>query len=365
MTTGLIQFNHTDLPDGRIGWPARGSVNWHPNYGDMLVCAAILRALPEGERSAVWGKPKVPLTRAIMRGSTYLHGQWDFDRANAQLDALDVPVAVVGLGAQSAGQDPRFLDGNAGARDFIARLNEKGASISVRGAFTAAVVERLGGRSIRVTGCPSAFYMGPAPRVRLNPRLGTPAQVIGVSLHTGLGRSIFCDDPVPVRARHVEALALACRGALRGRLFEQGVTTEQIAADRNLPNPERRRAAEEMLARLGAKDEVTAREVMQRIVTPTSVEDWIERAGRVMAMIGFRFHGNMVGLLQGKPCFFWTYDSRITEFCELYALPSRPAAAGPCDPVAIMRDHDWGRTHAALDKAKAELDAFWTENGFT
>jgi polysaccharide pyruvyl transferase WcaK-like protein len=95
-----------------------------------------------------------------------------------------------------------------------------------------------------------------------------------------------------------------------------------------------------------------------------NVEEWLARTRDVDAMIGFRFHGNMIALLQGKPCFYWTYDSRLAEFAELYALPHQDVTAPWTDPLQAMLDHDWDRTNARIRALYAELKAFYAENGF-
>ena len=82
------------------------------------------------------------------------------------------------------------------------------------------------------------------------------------------------------------------------------------------------------------------------------------------AIIGFRFHGNMVALLQGKPCFYSVYDSRITEFCDLYRLPYQDVRDGWKDPVQAMMEHDWEAANAAIQNCHNELKAFYEENGF-
>src|SRR5690606_15693580 len=108
------------------------------------------------------------------------------------LDSIDAPLAIVGLGAQSPTFDPKLLDGHEAAKGFIARLNDKSASISVRGAYTGNVVERLGGKNIRVTGCPSLFYTLGVQPVTVPELLKRPERSLGVSLHTGLMKNIFC-----------------------------------------------------------------------------------------------------------------------------------------------------------------------------
>lgn len=174
MKTALVHFNHSS-DKNLTTWADMRTSKWKPNYGDMLVCAAILREVALGDtvRLSFGNLLTQSVDRALIRGSTYLHNNMDFDAVNKTLDSIDAPLAIVGLGAQNPTQDVTFLDQNEGAKGFVARLNERSKSISVRGDFTAAVLDRLGASNIRVTGCPSLFYTLKCPQISLPERLST------------------------------------------------------------------------------------------------------------------------------------------------------------------------------------------------
>lgn len=99
------------------------------------------------------------------------------------------------------------------------------------------------------------------------------------------------------------------------------------------------------------------------MVTVRSVHDWLNRAAELDAMIGLRFHGNMIALTQGVPCFYYVYDSRITEFCHLYRLPFLEVEQPWVNPVTAMLEHDWDDTNRAIQRCYDELVAFYEENG--
>ncbi|TCH98844.1 polysaccharide pyruvyl transferase family protein [Roseococcus sp. SYP-B2431] len=365
MTIGLVHFNHTTT-GGLTGWPAVRTAKWTPNYGDMLVGASVVRQLKvqKGERIHFGGAPRQPVERAIIRGSTYLHDALDFEKANRTLDSIPAPLAIVGLGAQHPTLDPAFLDGHRGARDFIARLNEKSASISVRGAFSAAVVERLGGRNIRITGCPSLFYSLTCPAVRVPEMLRRPERTVGVSILSVLVANMFCHAPREGLEKHRLAIEWAIGNAVNVPIFEQGVLEEYDIADQELSFEERLEAARRMLARIGATGRLLPEDLMARVVSVRNVEEWLARVREVDAMIGFRFHGNMIALLQGKPCYYYTYDSRLKEFADVYGLPQQDVTEPWVDPAAAMISHDWDGTNARIRTLFAELKAFYAENGF-
>ena len=72
----------------------------------------------------------------------------------------------------------------------------------------------------------------------------------------------------------------------------------------------------------------------------------------------------MVGLLQGKPCYYHVYDSRLTEFCELYKLPWQDVTEAWRDPAEAIIAHDWDATNTQLARCHDEIRAFYVENGF-
>lgn len=363
---GLVHFNHSDS-NNLTTWPDMRTSDWKPNYGDMLVCAAAVKQVKgasAGTRVGFGYRIKASVERALVRGSTYLHNNFDFDAANLTLDSIDAPTAIVGLGAQSPILDYKFLDDNEGARNFIARLNEKSTSISVRGAFTAEVVRRLGGKNIRITGCPSLFYTLKEPSVRVPELLSTPLRSIGVSLHTGLAKNIFCHAPKEAREKHGMAMEWAIQNSANTSFFEQGVMLEYDIADADLPFVERKAAAIKVIERISAHDKFEPEQLIAHMVSVKSIEEWLSKARDLDAIIGFRFHGNMVALLQGKPCYYWVYDSRLTEFCQLYGLPFQDVTEDWVDPAQRMIDHDWENANKRIAECLGELKAFYTENGF-
>lgn len=365
MTIALVHFNHTESQN-LTTWPGMRTSKWKPNYGDMLVCIAILHELKLDEtvRVGFGGTLSRPVDRAIIRGSTYLHKHFDFEAANKTLDSINAPLAIVGLGAQNPTKDVAYLDNNVGARDFITRLNEKSVSISVRGDFTASVVERLGGRNIRVTGCPSLFYSLRAPQVRVPEMLAMLERSIGISIHSGLSANIFCHAPNEARAMHGRVIAWALENAANLSVFEQGVLREYDIADHDLSFEERRQAATEVIGRMKATDLFSPERLMAHMVSVKSIEEWLAKARDLDAIVGFRFHGNMVALLQGKPCYYYVYDSRLTEFCEVYGLPHQDVTEDWRDPAQAMIEHDWDATNARLSDCFGEIKAFYAENGF-
>jgi Polysaccharide pyruvyl transferase len=361
-----VHFNDKTLPDGQVGWTTPGTGRRNPNYGDMLVCASLLRHLAPAEnlRIAFGQELSTAVDAAVLRGSTYLNREFNFSAAIRTVESIQAPIATVGLGAQSTDMDPSFLDDVPEARRFVALLDERApSSISARGEFTAAVLERLGARNIRITGCPSMFYALEPASVSVPPTLGSDHFRLGVSLHTGLHKGRFCRNVPATMRKQRRAIQFALRSAGGVSLFEQGVMKEYLIGDRSRPMTERLEAAAQILARFPGRNRLRPSDLVDHLVSVRSVEDWMAKARELDAMIGFRFHGNMVALTQGVPCFYYLYDSRITEFARLYRLPHLDVEDEWRDPIAAMLEHDWDDTTKAIRGCFDELVAFYEENG--
>jgi hypothetical protein len=360
----LIHFNH-EVIDDQVGWRPPGTAARNPNYGDMLVCASLIRQAGSGETvRAMFGKEvTTPVRAALVRGSTYLSRRFDYDGAIRTIESIDAPIAVVGLGAQAEDEDPGFLDDVPRAKDFVRLLAERSVSVSVRGDFTASVLERMGVTNVRLTGCPSMFYSLRSPEVSLPERLGTDQQKIGVSIHTGLRKGLFCRNSTAALRKHGRLIQWALRSSAEVSLFEQGVPLEYAVADPELPMDERLDAAKAILERFPNGGRLDPKDLVTHMVGVRSVEEWLEQARALDAMVGFRFHGNMVALTQGVPCFYYVYDSRLAEFCRLYRLPSMDVEERWRNPVDAILAHDWDDTTRAIGDCYRELVTFYEENG--
>jgi polysaccharide pyruvyl transferase WcaK-like protein len=159
-------------------------------------------------------------------------------------------------------------------------------------------------------------------------------------------------------------MAWAIENAANVSFFEQGVLLEYDVADHDLPYEERRAAALEVIKRIDAENTIKPERLMAHMVSVKSIEEWLAKARDLDAIIGFRFHGNMVALLQGKPCYYYVYDSRLTEFCKLYGLPYQDVTEDWRDPAQAMIDHDWDSANARMSGCFDEIKAFYAENWF-
>ena len=90
----------------------------------------------------------------ILSAANWLGPGADFGAVSDQIEAADLPVIVLGLGAQ-AGLDQKIPALHPGTRRLISMLAERSPMISARGPFSAEVLAHYGAKNVMVTGCPS------------------------------------------------------------------------------------------------------------------------------------------------------------------------------------------------------------------
>ncbi|MFM2199379.1 MAG: hypothetical protein RLZZ505_2811 [Verrucomicrobiota bacterium] len=161
---------------------------------------------------------------------------------------------------------------------------------------------------------------------------------------------------------HGQAIRFALENSACTRIFEQGSTLEFTISDRTADFNTRLIAAVQFLDRVGLKGELSPERLISLFSSVSDLPEWLGKARDVDAMIGFRFHGNMVAMCQGIPCYYYTYDSRLNEFCNLYHLPHQTTSIPFKNPVKEMLDHDWDDTNRAIKSCSIEMRDFWMEN---
>src|SRR4051812_31277655 len=122
------------------------------------------------------------------------------ERMSETIEALKVPVTVLGVGAQLRldGKVGRLKGMNDPVVRFVRAVLDKSPSFGVRGEFTEAYLRGLGFGNVDVIGCPSVFLRGPGLQVEKRVSELTPSSRISLNLSPyvpGLG---------PIVERHTE-----------------------------------------------------------------------------------------------------------------------------------------------------------------
>ncbi|AXT84514.1 hypothetical protein C6I20_04420 [Aeromicrobium sp. A1-2] len=267
--------------------------------------------------------------------------------------ALDVPVTVVGVGAQAtitaASDDARAIRmGKTGGRKlpsaadsafhddrvraFVEAVLEKSTSFGVRGPVTKAYLVGLGlpDERIDVIGCPSVFTWGPEFRVHKGNGPVTEASALSMNIDyrvRGIGAVIERNVALYPRLTSVSQDLKSARMIITGE--------EQFDMTRRDPRTPVHTA--HPLFRGG------------RLLFFASPWGWIAEMGRMQFVFGNRLHGNIAAILGGTPAHLLAHDSRTLELARYHAIPYSTLDEEATPPTAAEL---WDRTdYTAFNEA--------------
>jgi polysaccharide pyruvyl transferase WcaK-like protein len=296
----------------------------------------------------------------FLRGSNYVHAQMNWIRTADVLRRLKIPVIAFGIGAQAPVTGKLELSDDT--RTVLRLIADSTASLGVRGAYSAQVLNDLGIKNIRIIGCPTAFRANkPDLAIRL-PALDRVKHV-GVTLRREVSTT-YAQDIRRYLAVHRDLVkAMATRFEVT--LMAQGEIEEKKLA---LGSPGQK---DEAMAALRQNEWATAwylDEAMEglyrsRMFYSDVVAEYEKLVRRLDLVLGYRLHGNLMALANGTPSIYFTYDSRTVEFAETFRIPSFDVFSGK---DFRLEDHweqaRFDRFNAAYAEVYGAMSAFLSEN---
>lgn len=300
----------------------------------------------------------VPLANAFrFKNGAALEGM------TALVQALDVPVTVVGVGAQAAltaatGDPGEIRMGKTGGRKmpteeesrqhddrvraFVEAVLEKSATFGVRGPVTRTYLTGLGlpEDRIEVIGCPSVFTWGPDHRVRARRGELTADSPISMNVDyrvRGIGEVVERNTALYPR------LTSPSQDLNSARM----IITGEDQFDMTKRDPRTPVHTEHRLFREGR---------LQFFPSPWG---WIAELGRMQFVFGNRLHGNIAAILGGTPAHLLAHDSRTLELARYHAIPFTTLGTGEEPPTAAEL---WERTdYTAFNDLYAERFATYLD----
>lgn len=293
--------------------------------------------VPYADTSALQGAPAL-----IFPAANHLRAGADWTGLNNYLQGCNLPLVVLGLGAQAgrgAGAGAvAALRADPHVRRMIDILRERALFVTVRGAFSAQVCADLGLPGVEALGCPSAL-LNPDPQ--LGRTLAARLAALPGRLRTGAARlAVTAAAPFEIAA-NPERLALERR--LFSWLGQDGLYIQQSGG------------VEAMRAACGRWDHIpaaaarTIASVLAPDQSPGAVGERLAQSGRfftsapgwIRAMqgcdlaLGTRLHGTMAAIAAGCPGAIITHDTRTDELAETMHLPRADAASVAAAPDAM------------------------------
>ncbi|WP_058601999.1 polysaccharide pyruvyl transferase family protein [Aureimonas ureilytica] len=329
MRAALVKYSGRRLNNHKAVWfdvPFKDTLETYYNTGDICVYDSTLRVvdyteghllnIDEPVTDAELKRLKENCDFILLRGSNYIHEEMDWGHFRSWIEALDMPVLCIGVGAQAEQERPIILP-TEGRRVWQA-IAERTPMIGVRGAFSAETLHRNGIHNLEIVGCPSIFRSLDRT-MTLRHRPDGPKRVT-FSLRREVG-STYAVDPIKfalTQKRMIAKLALvsdlflSCHGEPEEKAFF-------------FKAPRHMEAAAAKLVAEGWFDETTG-QVMRdlyerRLYYVGAPDDYDLYAQQFDAALGYRVHAVLPAVAVGVPGVLFSYDTRSRELAETFDLP--------------------------------------------
>ncbi|MDR5655065.1 polysaccharide pyruvyl transferase family protein [Ruixingdingia sedimenti] len=232
---------------------------------------------------------------------------WLADR----LELTTLPIFIVGLGAQSTldGKIPKLPPGT---QRLVRLISERSVNISVRGHFSAEVLDHYGVHNVVVTGCPSLLLAG-----KRGFSIATPDALpdSSVCLHGTRHRFHKTDafQNYIYAQGFTRRIDMVLQSELADTLYVLGRTNNAESV---------RQAAEPLVASYGTDNiDQIARYLKTHGKIFFELEPWLDYLRTKSFCVGTRIHGTVAALLSGTPGMLIAHDSRTRELAETMSIP--------------------------------------------
>jgi hypothetical protein len=275
------------------------------NSGNILFGEAVLRVTTNGDRCTSF---RLNLSKSndalVLAAANWINPLSDLSWINYYLERTDLPLVVVGLGAQAKTSDS-VLSLKASTVRFLEIVAERSKLISIRGDFTRDVLERFGLSNLEVTGCPSLLLV--ARPLRMAP----PRDWSDVALH-GTRSGNMIGTPVQ---QWIYQQAMKHGADI---VFQSEQPEIHILAGEHAPAEPHWGSLETAYA----SDRQTIVEFIRRHGhVYWEIEPWVEHLASKRLVIGSRIHGTAAALLAGTPAMLITHDARTIEMAKSLNIP--------------------------------------------
>lgn len=294
------------------------------NIGDMVVYDSTLKMLAFDQVSdlKIVSPTQDDIERykgydyIVVRASNFIHNEMQWHRALEVLQEVQLPVFAFGVGGQASGRENYKL--NEHNLRFWKTVSERSKLIGVRGSYTADMLYANGIKNVEVCGCPSLF------RARNRDlRVGLPPEVGKVAFSIRREASATYTEDVQAYLAQQRDFLLRVAGSYHTTVTIHGEPEEKGFFY----------GRQDIMARAEAEFRSTGwwtpdtEEAMRALYAnrlffflDVSEYDTFIRSQDVA--IGYRVHGVLPALANGKPGVLVRYDSRSNELADSLAIPS-------------------------------------------
>lgn len=355
-----------------VRWYSGIGFNKHPNHyhniGDAFVFDSSLKLLSYSHVEPL--KIRTPTEEdierynseydyAFLRGSNYLHKDMAWDNAPSVLAKLKIPVIAFGIGAQAPSKGPLVV--NQATRRVLELIAERSVSLGVRGSYTADVLWSLGIRNARIIACPTIFRNNdPTLRIDLPPLESvqdvayTLRREVDVTYARNLQRYLDLQRQTILDLARRFNLDVLAQGEIEEKNILWGNAEQKASAIQSLRDHGWLRGEDDPLEAL----------YQNRLFYSDSVAEFERKLCEKQFVLGYRLHGNLLGLANRIPSVYFTYDSRTAEFAETLQIPSFDVFSGRTFQLEDYWDQSlYERFNRAYYQTYRAMRLFLDENG--
>ena len=244
----------------------------------------------------------------ILAAANWLNPYEDFGPLLERLEKTKVPIFIIGLGAQ-AKSTAAIPELKPNTRRLVEIIAERSPYLSVRGQFSAEVLEHYGITNVMVTGCPSLLLCGDrGPRIRALRKKNPRNCVISSTRHLMNGA-----DPFQLYL-YRQAFKKDYYIALQSELADYLMMSDECKL-----NEENIRM---LMDAYGATDREALKSYLKRKgVLFSSLREWLLFLSKMEFCLGTRVHGTIASLLAGTPATLITHDERTRELARFMNIP--------------------------------------------
>jgi polysaccharide pyruvyl transferase WcaK-like protein len=215
---------------------------------------------------------------------------------------------------------------------------------------------------LRVIGCP-AIYWTCDPALHLKP--AAKHRPLAVALNGAANGVPHASDAAAAKAVEAKLARLSFK---HGYPYFLQNEADLAAIAANLPDAFESHRIELLMDQYGLSN-IGPKKFIEFVKRNTRIHfkvvEWHAAMQQFDFVVGTRFHGCLIALQAGVPCFVFPHDARTRELCELLCLPHRPVtAAGTVDVEALYENLELKALEQTYQGLYENYVCFLEENGF-